>query len=50
MEGSVLVVTMRMSVNVDTTIEQVVAKMQRSHLQLLDLVIDDLSYAGAPIA
>ena len=48
-EEGVLVVTMRPSSNLQAkTIEQVVAKMQGSHLQLLDLLTSDLRFAGVP--
>lgn len=48
-EESVLVVTVRISVNtLAQTLEQVVSKMQRSHLQLLKTISDDIMYAGAP--
>lgn len=39
-----------MSVNLTAlTIEQVIAKMQRSQVQLLSTMIDDLKFVGAPI-
>lgn len=48
-EGNVLVVEARLSVNLTAlTIEQVVAKMQRSQVQLLNTMIDDLRFGGAP--
>jgi len=48
-QDDVLVANIHLSVNqMNETIEQVTAKMQRSHLELLKLQIDDLIYAGAP--
>ena len=50
LEQAVLVVSVRPSVNLNAlTIEEVVAKMQRSQLQLLSTMIDDLKFGGAPI-
>jgi ankyrin repeat protein len=44
-----LYVSVRPSVNLNSlTIEPVVAKMQRSHLQLLDMLSDGLRFAGVP--
>ena len=40
---------MRLSVNLSSlTIEQVVNKLQRSHLELIGLLTDALRFAGAP--
>ena len=48
-DGHVLVVTVRPSVNLRSlTFEQVVAKMQSSHVQLVDLLTDGLRFAGVP--
>ena len=50
-EGSVIVAEMSVAVNLMApTIEKVVSKMQRSHMQLLDLLRDKLLHAGAPAA
>ena len=44
-----LYVEVRPSVNLNSkTIEPVIAKMQGSHLQLLDLLTDELRFAGVP--
>ena len=46
----VLVISVRPSVNLNAlTIEQVIAKMQTSHLQLLELLTTDLRFAGVPL-
>ena len=48
-EGSTVVVDLRLNCNHSTlTIEQVIGKMKRSHIDLIDLMIDDLTYSGAP--
>lgn len=48
-ENDVLVVSVRLSVNLQAkTIEAVVSKMQRSHVQLLELLTGDLQFAGVP--
>ena len=48
-EGSVLVIVVRLNCNLNAlTIEQVVARMQRSHLQLIEDVITDMKHAGCP--
>ena len=48
-EGSVLVLSVRPSVNMTSpTIEAVVSRMQASHITLLDLIMGDLRFAGAP--
>ena len=48
--GDVISVQVRLSVNLTAlTIEQVVSKLQRSHLQLCDLIMDDVRLAGAPM-
>ena len=48
-EDDVLFVEIRLSINqTNLTLEQVAAKMQKSHLDLLRLLIDDLKHAGAP--
>ena len=48
-EGQVLVVNVRLNVNMmSQTIEEVIAKMQRSHIQLLDLLTEGLRFAGVP--
>ena len=45
----VLVIKTRLSVNlVAPTIEQLVSRLQRSHLQLMDVVLDDLKFFSAP--
>ena len=45
----VLVVEIRLSINqTNRTLEQLAAKMQQSHLDLMRLLIDDLKHAGAP--
>ena len=50
-EGSVLVAEVRLSVNLtNRSIDEVLSKLQRSHLQLLDLALDDLRFANAPSA
>jgi hypothetical protein len=50
-EGSTVVAEMVLSVNLmSPTIEQVVSKMKRSHLTLLDLLIERLASANAPKA
>jgi hypothetical protein len=50
-EGSTVVAEMVLSVNLmSPTIEQVVSKMKRSHLTLLDLLIERLAAAKAPMA
>ncbi len=42
-----LIVSVRPSINLMAlTIEQVIAKMQRSHTQLIDLLVDNLRFAG----
>ena len=49
MYEDVLVVEARLVINqVNLTLEQVAAKMQSSHLDLLRLLTDDLKHAGAP--
>ena len=46
-----LVAEVRLSVNLTNhTIDEVLSKLQRSHLQLLDLALDDLRFANAPSA
>jgi len=48
-EGTMLLVETRISLNLNAmTLEQHVAKMQRSHQQLLSVIIDDLRFMGAP--
>ena len=48
-EGSIVVVESSFSVNLmSQTIEQVVAKLQRSHLDLLRLIVDAFRFAGTP--
>ena len=48
-KDDVLVVDIRLSINqMHQSIEQVTAKMQHSHLELLKLLLDDLKFAGAP--
>ena len=48
-DGGVLVVQVRLSTNLNAlTIDEVVAKMQRSHVQLVELLIADLRHAGCP--
>ena len=48
-EESVLVVAVRLSVNRSAeTLEVVVSKMQRSHLQLIKVIRDDIKFTGAP--
>ena len=48
-DDDVLVVEIRLSINqTNLTLEQVAAKMQKSHLDLLRLLIDDLKHSGAP--
>lgn len=48
-EEGVLIVELRLSCNLhDLTLEQVVSKMQRSHVALVEGILDDLRYAGAP--
>ena len=46
-DGDILIVAVRPSVNLRSmTIEKVIAKMQASHVQLLDLLTDGLHFAG----
>ena len=45
---AILVVEVRLDINLGATIEQVIAKMQSSHLQLLDIMREDLFFAGVP--
>ena len=48
-EDSTLIVEARLSVNLSAlTIEETVAKMQRSQVQLLGNMVDELAFAGAP--
>ena len=48
-DGSTVVVELRLAVNLTApTIEQVVAKLQRSHLSLIGLLTDGLRAAAAP--
>eukprot|EP00967_Tisochrysis_lutea_P106449 scaffold163249_cov49-Tisochrysis_lutea.AAC.1 len=48
-DGKLCIVDIRLSVNLQAlTIEQVISKMQRSHLQLIDLLQDNLRFAGVP--
>ena len=48
-DGDRLVVNVRPSINHNSlTIEKVLAKMQTSHLSLLDLLTDNLRFAGVP--
>lgn len=48
-EGQVLIVELRLSVNLTTpTIEHVVSKMRSAHLQLIDLIRSNLRAADAP--
>ena len=50
-DGGMVVIEARLSVNLNAlTIEQVISKLQRSHVQLLDSMADELHFAGAPIA
>ena len=50
-EGGVLVAEVRLSVNLNAlTIEQVVAKMKRAHLELVQLVQDGFTHAGVEAA
>ena len=45
-EKSALVVELRLSINLSAqTLEEVVAKMQRSQLQLISIISDDLRFA-----
>ena len=45
----ILVVDVRVSINLQAlTIEQVVSKMQTSHLQLITMLEDEFKYGGAP--
>ena len=47
-EGSVIVVDVRLSVNFNSlSIEESIAKLQRSNLQLIDLILGDLRFANA---
>jgi hypothetical protein len=47
--GSVLAVEVRLSVNMMIlTVSEILSKLQRSHLQLLDLIVSDLRHARAP--
>lgn len=47
--GPIMVVDLRLSVNLtNRTIEEVVAKMQSSALGLIELMIDDFRFKGAP--
>ena len=49
MHDEKLYVEVRPSVNLNSlTIEPVIAKMQRSQVQLLSTMIDDLKFGGAP--
>ena len=44
-----LVVQVKLSINLaSATIEDVIAKMKHSHIQLINMLIDELRYAGAP--
>ena len=48
-DNDVLVVSVRPSVNLNSlVIEDVIAKMQRSHMQLVELLTSDLRFAGVP--
>lgn len=48
-EGTTIVVDLRLNCNrSDLTIEQVIGKMKRSHLDLIDLMYEDLRFSGAP--
>ena len=48
-DGHILIVAVRPSVNLSSlTIEKVIAKMQTSHVQLLDLLTDGLRFVGVP--
>ena len=48
-DGATIVVKVRPSVNQGAlTLGEVVAKMQRSHLQLVELLSADLRFSGAP--
>ena len=48
-DNEVLVVSVRPSSNLNSlTIEEVIAKMQRSHVQLVELLTSDLRFAGVP--
>ena len=47
-EGRTIVVDLRLSTNTkDLTIEEVIGKMKRSHIELIDLMLDDLGCSGA---
>jgi len=47
--GAVVVIEARLSVNLNAlTIEQVISKMLRSHVSLLDSLLDKLRFAGSP--
>lgn len=48
-EGTTVVIDLRLNCNrSDLTIEQVIGKMKRSHLDLIDLMHEDLHHSGAP--
>ena len=50
-DGSVVVIEARLSVNLNAlTIEQVISKLQRSHVGLLEGMADELRFSGAPQA
>ena len=47
--NDVLVVDVRISINLNNlTIEQVVSKMQTSHIQLITMLADEFRFSGAP--
>ena len=47
-QNNLCILQIRLSVNQNSqTLEQVASKMQRSHLDLLQLLLDDLRHAGA---
>ena len=48
-EGAVVVADVRLSVNLTTlTVSEILSKMMRSRLQLVDLILGDLRHAGVP--
>ena len=50
-EDQVVVVSVRPTINQSSqTIDAVIAKLQQSHVQFLDLLVDDFSHAGFPEA
>ena len=48
-QGAVVVVEVQVSINIaEVTLEDALTKLKRSHLELLDVILGDLKFNGAP--